>query len=324
MARQATAGVIEKTRKGGTVFALRFRALGERQYVTLGSSADGWTGQRAERELANVLADVRRGLWRPAVTAPAPEPPADPTVREFASEWFATHEHKWAERTREDYKLSLTHHVLPFFHGHTLSRITAHEVERYKAEKVRDRELRRVERPLSNRTINKTLKRLEQVLDAAVKYDLLPTNVVRLKVDKLKEVEPKRKRMTTAQAQLVIACAMRRNRRHGVLLATTILAGGERASEVTNVRWRDVDLKAGVLRIVQSKTEAGRREVSSSPSWFTCFASTSSCRRGASRTTTCSPAAFGIGRAIATRSALACCIRRSGTRTSSWPSGVMR
>lgn len=261
MARQATGSVVENTRKSGTVYALRFRALGQRQYVTLGSSADGWSRQRAEQELANVLADVRRGIWCPAVTELVPEPAADPTFREFASEWFATHEHEWAERTREDYRLSLTHHLLPFFHGHTLSRITAQEVERYKGEKVRDRELRRVERPLSNRTINKTLKRLEQVLDAAVRYDLLPTNVVRLKVAKLKEAEPTRKRMTSAQAQLVIACAMRRNRSHGVLLATTILAGGERASEVTNVRWRDVDLKAGVLRIVQSKTEAGRREV---------------------------------------------------------------
>lgn len=261
MARKATGQVVERDRKRGRVYALRFRAYGHRQFVTLGSSADGWTRQRAEHELANVLADVRRGLWRPPEAAPPPEPAADPTFREFASEWFATHEHEWRERTREDYRLSLTHHLLPFFHAHPLSRITAQEVERYKAEKVRDRELRRVERPLSNRTINKTLRRLEQILDAAVRYDLLATNVVRVKVAKLKEAEPKRKRMSSAQAQLVIACAMSRNRAHGVLLATTILAGGERASEITHVRWRDVDLSAGVLRIPESKTTAGLREV---------------------------------------------------------------
>jgi hypothetical protein len=39
MARQATGSVVEKRRKSGTVFALRFQALGERQYLTLGSSA---------------------------------------------------------------------------------------------------------------------------------------------------------------------------------------------------------------------------------------------------------------------------------------------
>ena len=47
-----------------------------------------------------------------------------------------------------------------------------------------------VERPLSNRTINKTLVRLGQILDVAVRYDLLDHNPVKTKVSKLKEAEP--------------------------------------------------------------------------------------------------------------------------------------
>jgi integrase len=69
MPRPATGRVVERERDRGTVYGLRFRADGKRQYMTLGSREDGWTRQRAETELANVLADVRRGIWKP----PAPQ-----------------------------------------------------------------------------------------------------------------------------------------------------------------------------------------------------------------------------------------------------------
>jgi hypothetical protein len=70
------------------VFGLRFRAYGERQYVTLGSSAEGWTRQRTEVELQNVLANIRRGIWHPPDPLPAAAVQADPTFHEFASQWF--------------------------------------------------------------------------------------------------------------------------------------------------------------------------------------------------------------------------------------------
>lgn len=45
------------------------------------------------------------------------------------------------------------------------------------------------------------------------------------------------------------------------LLATAIMAGGLRVGEVTALRWRDLDLASGVLRVAASKTEAGVRLV---------------------------------------------------------------
>jgi hypothetical protein len=58
MARPAT-GAVVPTKKGG--FALRFTAYGERRYITM-TPADAWTRDRAEAELQNVMADVRRGI----------------------------------------------------------------------------------------------------------------------------------------------------------------------------------------------------------------------------------------------------------------------
>jgi hypothetical protein len=58
--------VLVRERKPGYIYALRFRAYGERQYVTLGYEHEGWDPDKAEEELQNILADVRRGLWVPA------------------------------------------------------------------------------------------------------------------------------------------------------------------------------------------------------------------------------------------------------------------
>jgi hypothetical protein len=86
MARKATGQVVERTRSEGRTFALRFQAYGKRHYLSLGTTGQGWTRRKAEDELANVLADVRRGIWRPAQSTESAEEAPAPTFHEFASE----------------------------------------------------------------------------------------------------------------------------------------------------------------------------------------------------------------------------------------------
>jgi integrase len=52
--------------------------------------------------------------------------------------------------------------------------------------------------------------------------------------------------------------------KHRALIATMVLAG-LRVSELTSLRWRDVDLAAGKLRVEDSKTAAGVRVVDVTP-----------------------------------------------------------
>lgn len=62
MARQSPGGIVAPTGKRRS-WAIRFRdANGKRHTVALGTPDEGWTRKRAEDELANVLADVRRGI----------------------------------------------------------------------------------------------------------------------------------------------------------------------------------------------------------------------------------------------------------------------
>src|SRR4051794_22493806 len=116
MARPPTGQVIAKRGGGGTTFALRFRAYGNRRYMTLGSTAEGWDRRRAEIELENVLADVSRGIWTPpAPIAMAEEPRQEPSFHVLASEWVERRRHEVDERTVEHWKWALSIHLLPFF-----------------------------------------------------------------------------------------------------------------------------------------------------------------------------------------------------------------
>ncbi len=255
MARKATGQVVEREGKRGRTYALRFRAYGRREYLTLGGTDDGWTRARAELELENVLADVRRGIWH----APEPDlvveqPRVEPTFHEFASEWLEARRGELGERTVEDYEWALRVHLLPFLARHRLGAVTVEEVDRYRAAKVR-------EGALSAGSINKTITRLAQVLEAAVEYGYLDRNPARGRRRRLK-AEPPRRRFLEAEQ---VAALLEGAGEHRALLATAILAGGLRVSELTGLRWRDVNLAAGRLRVAASKTAAGRREVDLSP-----------------------------------------------------------
>ncbi len=171
MPRPATGQVIHPTASHPS-FALRFRAYGKREYLTLGRPEDGWTQPKAERELAAVLREVERRTWRhpeprpaptpeprptpapgprPAPTpgprpaseprpapAPATAPAVDPTFHEFASDWFAAKRVEIQPNTASSYRNDLTNHLLPFFKDHRLSQITIPEVDRYRHTKVRE------------------------------------------------------------------------------------------------------------------------------------------------------------------------------------------
>ena len=227
MARRTTGRVIQRRGKKGISYAARFTANGVRQYETLGHSWEGYTDQRAVDALGEIMADVRRGIWKPWEDAKPTPPDEDPTFHVFASEWLATIKGGISARTTEDYAWALSHHLLPFFAEHRLSQITVAEVDRYTAAKLGERG--HMKRPLSNNSINKTIKRLAQVLDVAVEYGYLTANPAAGRRRRLKADRPRRARLEAEQVTALLQAAGQ----HRALLATAVMAGGLRVSELT-------------------------------------------------------------------------------------------
>jgi len=263
MAPRPAGQIIEKDGRSGRTFALRFRAYGRRHLVTLGSSAEGWTRQRAEAELRHVMADIERGLWIPPDQRPATATAAGPGFHEFASQWLEDRRQELAENTILDYSWQLTHHLLPFFHGHRLAHITVAEVDRYRAHKVR-------EGVLSAESINKTITRLGQILAVAEERDLVPRNPVRVNT-RNRKLKTRRGRpiyldnadqivaMLDAAADLDARKETRTAGRRGFM--ATLVFAGLRIHEAAGLRWDDVDLARAQITVGRSKTEAGVRVV---------------------------------------------------------------
>src|SRR4051794_26479535 len=267
MARPATGQVIEKDTARGRVYALRFRAYGKRRYQTLGTAEDGWTRQRAETELRHVMADVERGTWRPATPAPLVELPEDETFHEFASRWWHAKRRELTSET--DYKWRLTDHLLPYLSDAPMATFGGKQgirlVDCYREHKV-------VEGVLSPSSINKTLTLLGQILEAALEEELIDRNPMRVNPARrrLKVRKPQRRYLDRAEQITALldaagqrdaeAASNRRATSRRCLLAVLVL-GGLRISEALDLRWRHVDLSAGRLRLQDSKTDAGVRDV---------------------------------------------------------------
>jgi integrase len=262
MARQSTGQVLERKGKQGITYAARVRAYGERHYLSLGYSWDGYTRRQADTELQNILADIRRGIWKPPQPQPVATPAQDPTFHEFSSQWFEARRHEVSPRSVEDYHWGLTRHLLPFFKDHHLSQITIAEVDRYRIHKVRERE--KQGRGLSNGSINETLNLLAQILEVAVEYGHIQFNPARGRRRRLKASQPKRTWLEPEQIKPLLDATVRGLRggktmpdpRMHALFATAICTG-LRIGELLALRWRDVNLAQGRLTVLDSKTDAG-------------------------------------------------------------------
>lgn len=293
MARRPGGEVLERRWKAGRGYALRFTAYGERRYLTLGLESEGWDRGKAEVELQNVMADVRRGLWVPPPKSSRRGPSgADEGPREmplfgpFAEGIVASRRGQVAPDTvrLDEWALS---HLNPYFGEWPLDEIDAEAIDAYRTFKVRESEDRaraikrgkprrndhgQTVRPLAPATINQTIDALGRILGVALDYGHVAANAASGRKRRL-VVPPRRPVHLDAPARIEALLEAgaeldrdprSRCRDREAILATLVLAG-PRASELCRLLWRDLDLANARLDVGRSKTAAGLREIPIGP-----------------------------------------------------------
>jgi integrase len=293
--REKEGEVIVREWKRGTSFALRFRAYGERRFLTLGYEGEGdppLTFDRADEELDNILADVRRGIWvpPPKKRRKKKEQPGDSGQGEyephlfgpFATDLVAGREGQVSERELEYEEWALGH-LNPYFGDLLLVEIDIERVDAYRLHKVKEAEMLaaaiergrprrdargRVRRPLSAGSINKTIAILQWILGVALEYRKIPENPAVGSRRRLREPERRPVHLDTAEqieALLVAAADLDHDPRYHCTereaIVATLVFAGPRAHELCNLLWRDVDLANGRILVGRSKSQAGLREI---------------------------------------------------------------
>jgi integrase len=224
------------------------------------------TSAVARQELDAILVDVRRGVWQPMTSRASDAPKQAPTFHEFASEWFDRRTHAGlSARTIEHSQWCLSDHLLPAFSKLRLDEIDAAAIDAFTARKARG--------GLSASSINRLVQVLAAILADAVEYDLIARNPAASKRRRLAASKPRRTYLDCAEHISALLDAAgeldRRPRRRTVayrraLLATLTLSG-LRIGEALELRWRDVQLASGTLRVRGTKTAAAERVVTIRP-----------------------------------------------------------
>ncbi len=136
-----------------------------------------------------------------------------------------------------------------YFGAMSLNRISADSVRRYIVE--------RKTKNLSNRTINMEVACLARILRRAKRWHLIADEL-----QPLPEHHDIGRVLTQEQKAILLRTASSRpewqvaNWAATLALNTTI-----RACEIRGLRWRDVNFREGIITVVKSKTESGRRTI---------------------------------------------------------------
>ncbi|MES2210921.1 MAG: tyrosine-type recombinase/integrase [Chloroflexota bacterium] len=164
--------------------------------------------------------------------------------------------------TLETYEIAIRRQLIPHVGSIELGRLAPEHVERMIVE---------LGATMSPKGIRNALSVLGRVLDVAERRGLVRRNVVRL-VDPPRVVRAERHALTIAHARQILA-AVAGDRLEALWVVT--LACGLRQAEVLGLRWRDVDLDDGSLRVevvldrqagkyvlTEPKTASSRRTIS--------------------------------------------------------------
>jgi integrase len=237
---------------------------GELRYEVAYLDSDGrqrWRTVANLKEARNLRADLVSKVNRGERVAPSRL-----TLREYADKWLDDHEAKLRSSTRARYSTNLRLHVLPRLGRLRVGEVTVDDVARLVTELEAEGK--------AGWTIRGCLVVLGRVLGHAERHGVIASNPVR-KLERGERPKVERREFPSLDLEAVGKLIANTPTRYRTLVAVSALTG-IRQSEALGLRWQDVDVKAGIVRVrcqldrsgklVEPKTQAAKRDIPIPPS----------------------------------------------------------
>lgn len=229
--------------KRGVVWRIKYRDAAGTQVMEVLGPEPQWNEKEARKELRARLVRIDSGWVRP-------EPI---TFEAFARQWFENEAapRRWKRRTVMVYGV-VVDRLIDALGSKRLADIRPRHVAEYVAAASRE---------LSAASVNRDISILYDILKTAKRQELVDSNAA--DDASRPKLPPFRPRILTPQEVGLILRAFTDAQARVAFLV--LVSCGLRQSELLNLRWRDIDLIENVLRVVESKSEDGRRSIAIAP-----------------------------------------------------------
>ncbi len=235
------AGSIEQ--RGENTFRLVVSEMRDGKRVKHYRTIQAASRREASKELAKFVAEIEAGQY---------VDPSKQTFAEFVQRWLKDYaESHLAPKTVHRYKEILEKRVLPALGHLKLEKIRPnHLLEFYASLQVEG--IRQDGRPgkLSERTILHHHRLINTILNAAVQWQLIPSNPA----NRVKPPKVKKRAMPCydeEQIRLMFEALKKEDLKHQVLVNIALFTGLRRG-EIMGLEWKDVDFGAGTLQVRQA------------------------------------------------------------------------
>ncbi len=244
-------GHIRQRSKGSWSVILSWREAGkfkQKWYTAHGPKRE------AQKLLAQKLADFNAGIRA--------EEPARLTVSEYLDRWLEEVARPNVRPTTfATYEATIRNHVIPEIGSLPLTRLTPARIQKFYADKLAGPRADGKPGKLSRRSVQYIHSVLRIALGQAVRWNLVARNVIDLvtppRVDK-KKIEP----MTIDQVKYLLETA-RGDRLYALYYLA--LVTGLRRGELLGLKWSDLDLGIGILRVSRSLVDLRGRPTLQEP-----------------------------------------------------------
>jgi integrase len=197
------------------------------------------TKSEAQKELTRRQHELDSGL--------AIEPPEKQTVGTFLAQWLRdSAAARVAPKTLEEYQTCVTRHLTPALGKTPLARLRPEQIQALYAAKLQT---------LSSSRVRHIHAVLHRALEQAVRWGYVARNVA----DAVEPPVPGKPRVETYDAEQVAELLSRAQGSAVYLGAALAIHTGMRLGEILALRWEDVDLDTGSLRVRRSFSQTGTK-----------------------------------------------------------------